>query len=284
VGFARALELGVASLELDCGVTKDGVVVVTHDADLNPDITRDASGHFLETPGPRICALSFRELQSYDVGRLKPGTPYAARFPAQQAVDGERIPRLADVLTLVRTRGGGRVRVSIEVKTFAEQPDLTIAPELFAQAVQRDLQRTVTAAMVLIMAFDWRVLSAMQRLMPEVATCALTAQQPGEDTVRIGAATPSPWLGGLDPRTFDGSVTRLVKASRAGTWGPDFRDLSAELVSQAHTLGLRVVPWTVNEPDDMERILKFKVDGITTDRPDLLRELLANKGLPVPVP
>jgi glycerophosphoryl diester phosphodiesterase len=281
-GFARVLELGVSSVELDCGVTKDGVVVVTHDADLNPDITRDASGRFLERPGPPISSLTHRELQAYDVGRLKPGTAYAARFPAQQPVDGERIPRLADVLTLVRTRGGGRVRVSIEVKTFPDQPELTLAPEPFAQAIQRDVQRTVTASMVLVMAFDWRVLTALHRLMPEVATAALTEQQNGEDTVRLNGATPSPWLAGLDPRRFESSVTRLVKASRATTWGPDFRDLTADLVAQAHALGLRVVPWTVNEPADMERMLAFKVDGITSDRPDVLRELFASRGLPVP--
>ncbi|MGH8131704.1 MAG: glycerophosphodiester phosphodiesterase family protein, partial [Steroidobacteraceae bacterium] len=281
-GFAAAIELGVCAVELDCGVTRDGVVVVSHDPELNPDCTRDARGQFLAAAGPPIFALTYAQLQSYDVGRLRPGGAYAARFPQQRPVDGERIPRLADVLTLIRARGRGRVRVALEIKTFPQQPDLTLAPEPFAQLVQTDVQRTGTAGLVEILAFDWRVLSAAQRLMPQVPTVALTEEQPGEDTVRVGSRPASPWLGGLDPVRFDGSVTRLVKATGACAWGPDYLDLDAQRVEQAHALNLRVVPWTVNEPADMERLLAFNVDGMITDRPDVLRALLEERGRPVP--
>lgn len=281
-GFARALTLGVSALELDCGVTRDGVVVVTHDPELNPDLTRDAAGRFLAATGPPIFGLTYAELQSYDVGRLKPGSAYAARFPRQQPVDGERVPRLADVLELVRTRGRGQVRVSVEVKTFPERPQLTAAPQAFAAALRRDVEATASASLVSIMAFDFRVLAAVQRLTPQVAMVALTDQQPGDDTVRIGAPHLSPWLGGLDPQHFGGSVVRLVKATGAGTWGPDFLDLDAERVADAHALGLRVIPWTVNTEADMERLLAYRVDGMTTDHPDILRALLERKGLAVP--
>ena len=168
------------------------------------------------------------------------------------------------------------------MKTFPEQPQLTLAPEAFAQALRLDVERTGTASLVAVLAFDWRVLSAVQRLMPQVATVALTEQQPGEDTVRIGSTPASPWLGGLDPEHFDGSVVRLVKATGAGTWGPDYLDLNARLVEQAHALGLRVVPWTVNAPSEMERLLAFNVDGMLTDRPDVMRALLERRGIPVP--
>jgi glycerophosphoryl diester phosphodiesterase len=282
--FAGALELGVSTVELDCAVTRDGVLVVTHDPELNPDLTRDAGGRFLAAAGPRIFDLTSRELESYDVGRLKPGCAYAARFPEQQPVDGERIPRLADVLGLVRTRGLGRVRVAIEVKTFPEQPERTATPEVFGAALRQDLEATGTLAMVSIMAFDWRVLTAVQRLMPQAALVALTEQQGADDTVRIGAPQPSPWLGGLDPARFGNSVVRLVKATGAGTWGPDYQDLSAPRIAEAHELGLRVVPWTVNAKADMERLLDLGVDGMTGDRPDVLRELLESRGLPVPPP
>jgi glycerophosphoryl diester phosphodiesterase len=283
-GFARTIALGVCAVELDCAVTRDGTVVVTHDPELNPDCTRDARGKFLATPGPAICTLTYAQLQSYDVGRLRPGSAYARRFPQQQPMDGERIPRLADVLTLVRTRGDGRVRVAVEVKTFPEQPELTIAPEPFVEALRRDVEGTGTAALVVILAFDWRVLSAVHRLLPNVATAALTEEQPGEDTVRVGSALASPWLGGLNPRDFNGSVPRLVKASGAGTWGADYLDLDAQRVEQAHALGLRVVPWTVNDPADMERLLAFNVDGMISDRPDVLRVLLERTGRAVPPP
>jgi glycerophosphoryl diester phosphodiesterase len=281
-GFARTIELGVCGLELDCALTRDGVVVVSHDPKLNPDCTRDAHGRFLSAHGPPIRSLTYQQVQSYDVGRLRPGSEYAARFPEQQAVDGERIPRLADVLSLVRTRGHDRVRVSIEVKTFPEQPELTAAPEPFVRALREDLERTGAAALAVILAFDWRVLIATHQLMPSVTTTALTEQQPEGDTVRLGSPQPSPWLGGLDPSGFGGSIPRLVKACGAGIWGPDYEDLNAQRVEEAHALGLRVIPWTVDEPADMERMLACNVDGMISDRPDRLRALLESRGIAVP--
>ena len=193
-GFARALAIGVDAVELDCALSRDGVAVVTHDPELNPDLTRDPAGRFLSETGPPVVSLTCAELQRYDVGRLNPLSAYAARFPSQQAVDGERIPRLADVLELVRTRGRGRVRVAVEVKTFPDRPpELTASPQAFAVALQRDLERTGMAALVDIMAFDWRVLRAVQRLMPRVVTVALTEQQGEWDTVGLNASRPSSW-------------------------------------------------------------------------------------------
>jgi glycerophosphoryl diester phosphodiesterase len=281
-GFAHAIGLGVSALELDCGVTRDGVVVVAHDPRLNPDHTRDAQGRFLAATGPPLWSLSYAELQQYDVGRLRPGCADALEFPAQVAVDGERIPRLADVLSLARERGRGQVRVNIEVKTFPEQPELTMAPEPFARALQQVVEETGTADVAMIQSFDWRVVQAVHRLMPGLPTAALTDQQPGEDTVRIGQRPPSPWLGGLDPAHCGDSVPRLVQALRVQVWSPEYRDLDAARVRQAQALGLRVVPWTVNASADMRRMLDLGVDGMITDRPDQLRGLLARRGLEVP--
>jgi glycerophosphoryl diester phosphodiesterase len=283
-GFAHAIELGVSAVELDCGVTRDGIVVVSHDPRLSAEHTRDAQGRFLETPGAPIWNLSFAELQQYDIGRIRPGSPLASEFPEQQPVDGERIPRLADVLTLVRDRGRGQVRVNIEVKIFPEKPELTMAPEPFVELLKRDLAATQTAALVYLQSFDWRVLQAVHREIPGVATAALTDQQPGEDTIGIGSATRSPWIAGLDPAAHGNSVPQLVKAIGAGTWAPEYRDLNAARVAEAHALGLRVVPWTVNESADMAELIRQGVDGIITDQPDRLRAVLIAQGQPVPVP
>jgi glycerophosphoryl diester phosphodiesterase len=135
-----------------------------------------------------------------------------------------------------------------------------------------------------VQCFDWRVLQAVQRLAPTLATGALTDQQGEDDTVHLGRPGHSPWLGGLDANDFGGSVPRLAKASGAGNWSPDYLDLSAALVAEAHALGLTVKPWTVNAPSEMERIIAMGVDGMITDRPDLLRSVLASHGLPLPAP
>ncbi|MGH8129425.1 MAG: glycerophosphodiester phosphodiesterase family protein, partial [Steroidobacteraceae bacterium] len=134
-GFTWALELGVRTLELDCAVTRDGVVVVSHDSSLNPDITRDSSGKFLEEAGRPLHTLTVAELQQYDVGRLRPGSEYGARFPEQQPVDGERIPRLADVYALVEKSGNREVRFNIETKLDPLQPELTALPAPFVAAL-----------------------------------------------------------------------------------------------------------------------------------------------------
>ena len=281
-GFERAIELGVCALEFDCAVTRDGVVVVTHDPELNPDCTREASGQFVAPPTPAVHSLTLAQLQAYDVGRLRRGSAYAALFPQQAGVDGLRIPRLSAVLQLILQRGRGRVRACVEVKTFPGQPQFAPEPAAFIRAVLSEVQGTGTAGIVSILAFDWRVLAAARSLMPALPRVALSEQQPGEDSVMLGAPQPSPWLGGLDPRDFGGSVPRLAQAAGAHTWGPNYLDLDAQQVAEAHALGLRVVPFTVNQRVDMQRMLAFGVDGMISDRPDILREVLVAHGLPVP--
>ena len=283
-GFARTLALGVSTFELDCAVTRDGVAVVSHDPQLNPDHTRDVQGRFLDSAGPRICTLDCAELQQYDVGRIRPGTALAAEFPDQRAVDGERIPRLADLFTLVSRLGNSSVRFNIEVKLFPLQPELTLAPEPFVMAVIDDVRNADFASRATIQSFDWRVLRIVQELDPGIATGALTDQQPGDDTVLGDKSGPSPWLGGLDIHDYQGSVPRLAQASGAVHWSPHYLDLNAELVREAHELGLQVIPWTVNDPADMRRIVSWGVDGMISDHPERLRAVLQELGIDVPPP
>jgi glycerophosphoryl diester phosphodiesterase len=278
-GFERALALGVRTLELDCAITRDGVVVISHDPELNPDHTRDETGAFLARPGPVIATLDYAQLARYDVGRIRPGSAYAHAHPLQQPLDGERIPRLADLYALLDARADRSLRLNVEVKTFPLQPELTPSPEVFARALLEVIAGCGMAACTTIQCFDWRVLNCVQRLAPDIATGALTDQQGDDDTVQFDRPAPSPWLGGLDARRFSGSVPRLAKASGAGTWSPDYLDLSSAQVAEAHALGLQVIPWTVNEPREMELILAMDVDGMITDRPDLLLAVLRAQGL-----
>src|SRR5262245_11484390 len=134
-GFAAALAIGVTTLELDLAMTSDGVVVVSHDPKLNPDITRGPDGAFLAKPGPAIRTMTFDELQRYDVGRLKPGTRYADSYPEQKPVDGARIPALAEVFALVRQAGANHVRFNIETKLTPVSGKHTPEPDVFARAV-----------------------------------------------------------------------------------------------------------------------------------------------------
>jgi glycerophosphoryl diester phosphodiesterase len=282
--FSHALELGVATLELDCGVTRDGMVVVSHDSMLNPDITRGADGKFLDGAGAPLVLLTYGQLQAYDVGRLRPGSEYAARFPEQQAVDAERIPRLTDLFALVERSGNRTVRLNIETKIDPLQPALTVEPKAMVEAIVAVIREAGMAGRITIQSFDWRTLALVRTLAPEIATVALTDQQPGYDTVEAGKPGASPWLGGIDVDDHGGSVPKAVVAIGSKVWSPDALDLTPGVIAEAHALGLAVIPWTVNDPKDMANALAAGVDGMITDRPDLLRALLVSKGIAVPPP
>jgi glycerophosphoryl diester phosphodiesterase len=280
--FAHALSLGVSTLELDTAVTRDGVVVVTHDSELNPDITRASSGEWLREKGAPFFSLSHAEIREYDVGRIRPGSAYGLRFPDQVAADGERIPRLSDVFALARKSGNHSVRFNIETKLDPRAPHLTPRAEAFAQAVVDEIRAGSMETRSTIQSFDWSTLKVVKRIAPAIATVCLTTQQGEDDNVRTGGV--SLWLGGLKAADYGGSVPKLVKAAGGAVWSPDFADLVEPLVEEAHDLGLLVIPWTANDPADMGRLIDMGVDGLISDRPDILRRVLAERGLELPHP
>jgi glycerophosphoryl diester phosphodiesterase len=281
VAFARALSLGVSTLELDLAVTKDGVVVVSHDPLLNPDVTRGHDGQWIEKHFPSFFSLAFEEVRKLDVGRLRPGTGYAAQFPDQVPVDGTRIPTLAEVYALAKKAGNETVRFNIETKLDPGKPSETLGPELFVDAVLKVVRSAGAASRTTIQSFDWRTLRYAQKIAPDIATVYLTEQQ-GHYQIQAGRPGPSPWLAGFDVDDYGGSVPRLVQAAGGRIWSPLFRDLSPESVAEAHRLGLAVIPWTVNRTEEMESMLDWGVDGFITDRPDLGRATLARRNLPLP--
>ena len=151
---AKALSLGVTTLELDTVVTSDGVVVLSHDRTLNPALTRDRAGAWLNDRGPTLNSLTFRQLRNYDVGRLNPESRYAVRWPAQVAVDGTPIPALADVFALVRRAGNDQVRFNIETKIDPREPSDSPDPEVFARAVLNVVWEVNAADRVTIQSLD----------------------------------------------------------------------------------------------------------------------------------
>ena len=281
--FAAALSLGVSALELDTAITKDGVVVVSHDARLNPDITRGPDGRWLNPPTRAVRELTLDDLGHYDVGRIKPGSEYSYGYPDQKRMDGVRMPTLAQVFQLARSAGNAEVRFNIEIKTSPEKPGDTLAPEAFAKALLALIEREGMGSRVIIQSFDWRALKAVQELAPKIPTSYLSAQQRFLDNITAGKAEGSAWTAGIQ-FSDHGSIPRMVKAAGGAIWSPYFPELSAALVKEARALGLKVIPWTVNKTDDMARLIDWGVDGLITDRPDFMRDVMAEKNLPLPKP
>jgi glycerophosphoryl diester phosphodiesterase len=261
--FQRALQEGADTLELDVMLTADGVAVVSHDPALHPDLTRDAAGRWLESTGPLIRSLTLAQLQTYDVGRVKPGSRVARDFPQQQPADGQRIPALKAVLAL----GTPATRFNVEIKLDPRVPEQFAPLEAVVDAVVRDVAAAGVGPRALIQSFNWNVLQRVQRVAPELRTSYLTMQRPNANTV-----TSPDWMAGFS-LAAQGSVPRMVKAAGGAWWSPNFRDLSADAVREAQSLGLKVAVWTVNEPADMQQMLALGVDALITDYPDRARAL-----------
>ncbi len=283
VGFERALAIGVTTLETDIAITRDGVLVISHDPALNPDITRGPDGQFLSARGPVIWHTEFAELQRYDVGRLKPGTRYAEQYPAQQPSDGARLPKLEELFALVKKPGYAQVRLALETKITPNAPDETMAPEPFARALVKAVRDAGLAERTTILSFDWRTLQVVQKEAPEIGTVYLSIQRPNFDNIGADKPGASPWTAGIS-FADQGSVPKMIKAAGGRIWSALHADLDAAKVKEAKALGLTVLAWTVNEPARMAQMMEMGVDGIVTDRPDLLRAQLQRRGLPLPAP
>ncbi|MDQ7772900.1 MAG: glycerophosphodiester phosphodiesterase [Elusimicrobiales bacterium] len=247
----EALDAGVDVLEFDLGVTKDNIVIVSHDPYVNPVICLGPGGSKLEKPVP-IRSLTLAELKGYDCGTLK-----NPRFPDQRPVPGTRVPSLDEVLTHVKnsTRpAAARVRFNIETKLSPGEPDLAPSPSEFARLVSAVLRKHGMERRTVVQSFDYRTLLEMKRLAPSVKTAQLTAENL------------------LDPDS-------VVRGSRADIWSPYFRWINADTVQKAQKAGIPVVPWTLNSEEEWDRAVGYGVDGIITDYPAKLIEHLKKRKL-----
>jgi glycerophosphoryl diester phosphodiesterase len=273
--FTRAWEIGADGIELDVLATADGEIVVHHDFHLKPEIARTPDGKWLEHwERLAIRELSLAKLKTYDVGRLKPGTAYARRYPEQQPADGERIPTLREVMVSLKSRGDERMQLWIEIKTSPEIPDMTPSPEWLADAVVQLLNQEKMVDRARILSFDWRSLVHVQKIASDIPTIYLSHIGSRLNTIKPGEPGPSPWTAGIDVDDFNGSIPRAIKAARGRYWAPHYQYLTPERVQEAHSLGIQVFVWTPDSRNDMQRLIGMGVDGIITNRPDILLSIL----------
>ncbi|MFI9008733.1 glycerophosphodiester phosphodiesterase family protein [Actinosynnema sp. NPDC053489] len=286
--FGKALELGVTTLELDVQITRDGREVVTHDRRTNPAKCLDTAPAFPGDPafpylGKYVKDLTFAQVRTLDCGSLR-----WARYPEQELSPGARMPTLAEVFDLARRHRAFGVKFNIETKVEAAAPQETAPREQFVEVTAREIRRSGFHRNVTIQSFDWGTLMLWRRVEPRLPLVALT--QP--EFLRPG----SPWTGGLDLADFGGSVVRAVRSFGASALSPvhgspqdgavgdpDYVPFTTRaLVDEAHENGLKVIPWTVDDPATMRGLMDDGVDGIITDYPDRLRALMAERGLELP--
>jgi glycerophosphoryl diester phosphodiesterase len=282
--YVAALRLGVDYVDMDIGMTKDGVLVITHDLTLNPDLTRDQNGQWITDRIP-IKSLTLEELQKYDVGRLKPGTKYSSYFPHQRPVDHTPIPTLREIVRLVKGIAGDKVGFQIEIKNDPTQPELTASPKEFAIALYQVIKEEDIGNRAEIHAFDWRCLIELKKLDQNIKAAYLT----DHTTEVMDDTEKGTWTAGMLPKDYGYSLPKMVKHLGGCCWEPYEMDLTKNDLEEAHRLGLKVVVWGWPEQEgiefnyeQIEKLIDFGVDGIITDRPDILRGILVTKGINVP--
>ncbi len=270
-GFAKAIDLKVDMIELDIGITRDETVVVHHDFTLNPEITRDCTGNWIETNSIRICDLSYKELSQYDIGMIKPSSDYHNQFPHQNSRNGCRIPTLEEVVSLVNASGQDII-FCIEAKYLPREPLPTHPLEKFSEVLANEIIRLEIATTSIIQSFDWQIAQVIQKLVPRLDSWHLTSQMPSYNT--LDESLDGKLTQGMRLSDFDGSVPKMVAAIGGEVWSCDVQTLTANLVDEAHELGLKVNCWTVNSETEFQRLYAAGVDGIVTDYPDRLINFL----------
>lgn len=274
-GFLFTLSAGVPLLEFDVVLTRDGVPVVTHNHHLDGAATRDADGNWLAGQGPRVSDLTLEALQGHDVGGVDVRSPYGARFADQVFLSGVPVPRLGDVLDLANDPRHGDVHFLLELKS---DPDLRDDPQARAAAVEAvvsEVRARGQASRTILHSFDWRLLEACRRAAPEMPTSYLS-QMPQTPSELCEAMA----LAGLpeDALSAERSLPLIVADAGGQLWCPHARDVTPALVEEARALGLIVLAWTVNEAEEIDRMIEAGVDGIVTDYPGRVQHRLRLRG------
>jgi glycerophosphoryl diester phosphodiesterase len=249
-GFDYALETGVDALELDVVVTKDNMVVVNHDAEINAQLCLGPQGQELGEHGPVVWQLTLKEVQSYQCG-LKPHP----KFPQQKKML-VRIPILKELFAQIKKSkypAAKNVAFHIEIKSEADRPQDFPPVEEFVERVLKVIDDAQMTSRVFILSFDFRIIKRVKEIRPEIPTTALV-----EDA----------WLNPL----------RVIEDTRANVYSPNYQLINYRNVKDLHKMGVRVNPWTVNERKYWKNLLSMGVDALVTDDPAALIEYLKENG------
>jgi glycerophosphoryl diester phosphodiesterase len=297
--FGNAMQLGVTTLELDVQITEDGVAVVTHDRQISGVKCKDTAPAFAGDPeypyvGKYIKTLTLAQVKTLDCGTRHPTDPNDPFVKTMEMVPGSKMPTLTQVFDLVKRYGADNVMLNVETKVEAGAPEETAPREQFVQVVARDVREAGMIDQVTIQSFDWGALMRMREVEPRLPIVALT----NRDFLQCGQPGKSPWLGGIDADKYDCDLVRAADSFGADAISPvhgfpqngtvsdsNYEPyVTSKMVDDAHAAGMKVVPWTIDDKPTMEKLIDDGVDGIITDYPDRLREVMADRGFALPKP
>lgn len=292
-GYRTAMAIGVNFIDMDIAMTKDYVLIVTHGGHLDPYLTRKrGSLEVVNDPHWHFKDHTYEEVLAYDVGRIV-NPDYAQKFPLQIPVDDTPIPKLVDVIRYAKKRGGNQIKFNIEMKVEADKPEHYPPPEEFAEVLMKTLKAEAILERTEVQAFYWKCLAEIQKWNKQWNTHVVTQYLTHIEYMNLNnpdVDTASLWTDGRflrDPK-FKGSIPKMIKDAGGTAWGAWDGDLTEAQVKEAHDLGLRVLVWSLAINNDFDpsltsKMFDFQVDGIITDRPDIVRGMMAARGIPLPL-
>jgi glycerophosphoryl diester phosphodiesterase len=245
-GFQKAIDLDVNTIELDVVISKDSMVVVSHEAYMNPIICLDANGDSLTNKTDfNLYQMTYDEIKSFDCGSLK-----HSEFPNQKNFKAYK-PLLSDVIQLttqnLRDRGR-RVSVNIELKSLPETDDIYHPkPEVFVDLVMNTIRgELIPLTKITLQSFDERIVRYILEEYPGISVAYLVEEGDFFTNLKTLNAVPT-------------------------IYSPQYKALDSLDVKRAHDAKVKVIPWTVNKVEDMQRLLEYGVDGLITDYPNLAK-------------
>ncbi|GAA1482409.1 glycerophosphodiester phosphodiesterase family protein [Gordonia sinesedis] len=291
-GFASAMQLGVSTLELDIVLTRDLQPIIWHDPTIQADKCRDTAPAVPGDPqfpyvGKVVHDLTYRQISTLRCDKRLPD------FPDARQVPGNRIALLPDLFALARKMGAKRIGYNIETKIEAEKRWQSASPEEYVGVIVAAIRAAAVAQgapiNATIQSFDWRTLPLVARVAPDLPRVALwdeTTWKPG-----------SRWLGPVSYARVRGDViagarqvASVLSPGYSVPYGatpadPGFRLVADKaFIDRAHRLGLKVIPWTINDAGAINAQIDAGADGIITDYPTRLRSIMRERGMPLPTP
>ena len=237
----------VTTLEMDTHITKDNQVVVTHDDYLSPSFMLTPEGKEIPKEDAKkyaVFQMDYSVLKTFDIG-----TKALLGFPQQKKIK-TYLPLLSDLIDSVqkeiKLKSKKQLFYNIETKCdVAGDNVVNPTPDVFVKLLMEVIEKKKITPFVVIQSFDKRTIQIIHQKYPKVKTSFLVANK----------KTYEEYMADLGYNPF--------------ILSPEWKMVSADLVKKAHADGVKVIPWTVNNVQDINRLKLLEVDGVITDYPNL---------------
>ncbi|MFY0626106.1 MAG: glycerophosphodiester phosphodiesterase [Reichenbachiella sp.] len=252
--FIKALDLGVTTLELDLAVSKDKLLVVSHEPYMNSLIALDTNGNEIAKENElqfNLYQMNYKEIMRYDVGsKFNPHFPDQEKFQTYKPLLSELIDKVSIYL---KEHKKSPVRYNIEIKSDPIGDNkYHPSPSEYSQLVYDFIEENMDKKMLNIQSFDFRILQYFHKNYPEIKLAALV-----ENTFSIDENLENL---GFEPEIYSCDYTLLDK----------------EKTEYLQSKNIKVIPWTVNDPEEIKNVLDWKVDGIISDYPNRVLEIISD--------